>query len=122
MAELEPADLAEIFTELDEKDIPIVFRLLPKELAAETFVEMNSAQQELLIKSFSDTELKLMLDELFVDDTVDLIEEMPRTSSSAFFCRRTAKSQQGDQRDPQISERLRGQHHDDGVHLPPAPT
>ncbi len=77
LAELEPADLAEIFAELDEKDIPIVFRLLPKELAAETFVEMNSAQQELLIKSFSDTELKLMLDELFVDDTVDLIEEMP---------------------------------------------
>lgn len=77
LAELEPADLAEIFAELDEKDVPILFRLLPKELAAETFVEMNSSQQELLIKSFSDTELKLMLEELFVDDTVDLIEEMP---------------------------------------------
>lgn len=77
LAELAPADLAEIFSELEEKDIPIVFRLLPKELAAETFVEMNSAEQELLIKSFSDIELKLMLDELFVDDTVDLIEEMP---------------------------------------------
>ena len=77
LAELEPADLAEIFSELDEKDIPLVFRLLPKELAAETFVEMASPQQELLISSFSDKELKLMLDELFVDDTVDLIEEMP---------------------------------------------
>ena len=77
LAELEPADLAEIFSELDETDLPIVFRLLPKELAAETFVEMNSSQQELLIKSFSDKELKLILDELFVDDTVDLIEEMP---------------------------------------------
>lgn len=77
LAELEPADLAEIFSELSETDLPIVFRLLPKELAAETFVEMNSSQQELLIRSFSDKELKLMLDELFVDDTVDLIEEMP---------------------------------------------
>ena len=77
LAELEPADLAEIFAELDETDLPIVFRLLPKELAAETFVEMNSSQQELLIRSFSDKELKLILDELFVDDTVDLIEEMP---------------------------------------------
>ena len=77
LAELEPIDLAEIFAELEEKDLPIVFRLLPKELAAETFVEMNSAQQELLIKSFSDAELKLILSELFVDDTVDLIEEMP---------------------------------------------
>ncbi len=77
LSELEPADLAEIFSELSEADLPIVFRLLPKELAAETFVEMNSSQQELLIRSFSDKELKLMLDELFVDDTVDLIEEMP---------------------------------------------
>ena len=77
LAELEPVDLAEIFSELDEKDIPIVFRLLPKELAAETFVEMGSSEQQLLISSFSDKELKLMLDELFVDDTVDLIEEMP---------------------------------------------
>ena len=77
LAELEPADLAEIFSELDERDIPIVFRLLPKELAAETFVEMGSSQQQLLINSFSDKELKLMLVELFVDDTVDLIEEMP---------------------------------------------
>ena len=77
LAALEPIDLAEIFAELEEKDLPIVFRLLPKELAAETFVEMNSNQQELLIKSFSDAELKLILSELFVDDTVDLIEEMP---------------------------------------------
>ncbi len=77
LSELEPQDLAEIFSELSETDLPIVFRLLPKELAAETFVEMNSTQQELLIRSFSDKELKLMLDELFVDDTVDLVEEMP---------------------------------------------
>ena len=77
LAELEPVDLAEIFSELDETDLPIIFRLLPKELAAETFVEMNSAQQELLIRSFSDKELKLIIDDLFVDDTVDLIEEMP---------------------------------------------
>ncbi len=77
LAELEPVDLAEIFAELSETDLPVVFRLLPKELAAETFVEMNSAQQELLIRSFSDKELKLILDELFVDDTVDLVEEMP---------------------------------------------
>lgn len=77
LAELEPVDLAEIFSELDETDLPIIFRLLPKELAAETFVEMNSVQQELLIRSFSDKELKLIIDDLFVDDTVDIIEEMP---------------------------------------------
>ena len=77
LADLEPVDLAEIFSELDEEDLPILFRLQTKELAAETFVEMNSTQQQLLIRSFSDKELKLIIDDLFVDDTVDLIEEMP---------------------------------------------
>ena len=77
LAELKPMDIAEIFAEIDEEELPLLFRLLPKELAAETFVEMNSTQQQLLIRSFSDTELKLIIDDLFVDDTVDLIEEMP---------------------------------------------
>lgn len=77
LSELKPMDIAEIFAEIDEEKLPLIFRLLPKELAAETFVEMNSTQQELLIRSFSDHELKLILEDLFVDDTVDLIEEMP---------------------------------------------
>ncbi len=74
---LEPADIAAVLAELPEDRLPLVYRLLPKELAAETFVEMESEEQELLIKTFSDTELKEVLDELYVDDTVDIIEEMP---------------------------------------------
>ena len=54
-----------------------MFRLLPKEQAAETFVEMEPDAQELLIRGFSDSELKSIVDELYVDDAVDLIEEMP---------------------------------------------
>jgi magnesium transporter len=54
-----------------------MYRLLPKELAAETFVEMEPDDQELLIRGFSDNELKEMLDELYVDDAVDIVEEMP---------------------------------------------
>ncbi|MBQ1406118.1 MAG: magnesium transporter [Oscillospiraceae bacterium] len=54
-------------------------RLLPKEHAADTFVEMDPEAQELLIRGFSDAELKDVLDELFVDDAVDIIEEMPAT-------------------------------------------
>ena len=54
-----------------------MYRLLPKELAAETFVEMDTDAQELLIKGFSDNELKEVLDELYVDDAADLVEEMP---------------------------------------------
>ena len=74
---MNPADIAQFLSEVDEKDLPIVFRLLPKDLASETFVEMDPDLQELLIASFSDRELKLIIDELFLDDTVDLIEEMP---------------------------------------------
>ncbi|MDE7261815.1 MAG: magnesium transporter, partial [Oscillospiraceae bacterium] len=73
----EPADIAAILAELPEDRLPLVYRLLPKELAAEVFVEMDPEAQEFLIHTFSDTELKEVLDELYVDDTVDLIEEMP---------------------------------------------
>ncbi len=71
------ADIATIFDALDEAHLPLLFRLLPKELAAETFVEMEPDAQELLIRSFSDNELKEIVDELYVDDAVDIVEEMP---------------------------------------------
>lgn len=74
---MNPADIAALFEDLQENSIPLIFRLLPKELAAETFVEMESDDQELLIQGFSDNELKEVLDELYLDDTVDIIEEMP---------------------------------------------
>lgn len=60
-----------------EEKLPLLFRLLPKELAAETFVEMEPEAQELLIRGFSDHELKEVVDELYVDDAVDIVEEMP---------------------------------------------
>ena len=74
---MNPSDVAGLFDCLEEKQIPLMFRLLPKELAAETFVEMEPEAQELLIRSFSDNELKEVLDELYVDDAADIVEEMP---------------------------------------------
>ena len=74
---MNPSDLAGVFDELDQGKIPLLFRLLPKEKAAETFVEMEPDAQELLIRGFSDSELKDVVDELYVDDAVDLVEEMP---------------------------------------------
>ena len=74
---MNPSDVAGLFRGLEEKQIPLMFRLLPKELAAETFVEMEPDDQELLIQGFSDNELKEVLDELYVDDAADLVEEMP---------------------------------------------
>ena len=73
----EPADVNEIFEEITPEQMRVLYRLLPKELAAEVFVEMEPERQEYLINSFSDTELRAMLDELYYDDTADLIEEMP---------------------------------------------
>ena len=77
LIEENPADIALVFLELEEKDLPLVFRMLPKELASEAFVYMDSDCQELLIKSFSDRELKEVINEIYLDDTVDIIEEMP---------------------------------------------
>ncbi len=77
LEELNPADIALILEEAELKDLPVVFRILPKELAAEVFVEMDRDLQQHLIESFSNTELKDVLDELFMDDMVDIIDEMP---------------------------------------------
>ena len=74
---MNPADIAALFSGLKERKIPLLFRLLPKELAAETFVEMETEDQELLISGFSDQELKEILEEIYIDDAADLVEEMP---------------------------------------------
>lgn len=74
---MKPFDIAAVFEELQDEKTPILFRILPKELAADTFVEMDEETQEFLIHGFSDSELKEIVDELFVDDAVDIIEEMP---------------------------------------------
>ena len=74
---MEPADVAGILEEIGDARIPKIFRLLPKEQAAETFAELEPELQELLIRGFSDAELHDIIEELYVDDAVDLVEEMP---------------------------------------------
>ncbi len=74
---MNPADIALLFSAAENSRIPLLFRLLPKEQAAETFVEMETEDQELLIRSFSDNELKEIVDELYADDAAALVEEMP---------------------------------------------
>ncbi len=79
LAQMEPADVAVILTEVGKRQATLLYRLLPNDLAAEVFVELEGDIRSALIESFSDSELKEMLDELYMDDTVDLIEEMPAT-------------------------------------------
>lgn len=78
-AENEPADIAEVLGEFSDEKISTLYRILPKDLAAEVFVEMDTEDQEMLIKAFTDKELRETMDELFLDDAVDIIEEMPAT-------------------------------------------
>lgn len=76
---MEPADIAAIIEDVPREHLPLLYRLLPKDMAAEVFVEMDVDQQEFLISAFSDRELKEVLDEMYLDDAVDVIEEMPAT-------------------------------------------
>ncbi len=75
--EMNPADIAIAMEEIPKKDLPVVFRILSKETASEVFVLMESDMQQLLIEAFSDKELKDVMEELFMDDAVDIIDEMP---------------------------------------------
>lgn len=83
LQEMNPADIAVLVEEMydsdefDEKNLIMLYRILPKELAAETFTYMESDKQMMLINAFSDKELRDVIDELYLDDTVDMIEEMP---------------------------------------------
>lgn len=72
-----PVDLADILEEVDEKQLILIFRLLGKEEAAETFTCMNSDLRELLIDALTDSELEEVMEEMYLDDTVDVLEEMP---------------------------------------------
>ncbi len=79
LSDMNEADIAAILEDLPMEKVPLLYRILPKELAADVFVNMESDTQEFLIRAFSDTELREVLDELYVDDAVDIIEEMPAT-------------------------------------------
>ncbi len=77
LQELNVADIADIFEELEEKEIPLLFRMLGKEEAAETFARMDNDARMTLINAMTDKEIRQVMDEIFLDDTVDIIEEMP---------------------------------------------
>ena len=98
---LNSADIPSIFDELDEEQIVIVYRLLSKDMAADVFVELDPDMQENLINAFSDKELKNVLDDIFMDDTVDLVEEMP-----ASVVKRILRAQNSEDR-KMINELLR---------------
>lgn len=77
LSQMNEADIAAVFSEIKEDSLPILFRLLPKDLAADTFALMDTDDRAMLINGFSDNEIKEVFDELYVDDAADIVEEMP---------------------------------------------
>ena len=77
LKDMNPADVAQVLGELPEQKMPVAFRLCPKELAADAFAYMPPDAQEILVRGFSDRELEEVMEQLFVDDAVDMLEEMP---------------------------------------------
>ena len=76
-SEMNPADIAALLNDLPKDRLPVLFRLLPKELAADSFVEMDTDVQTHLIQGFSDSEIRSIMDEIYLDDAADLVDEMP---------------------------------------------
>ena len=77
LEDINQADFPEILNRLEEDKLIIIYRLLSKEKAAEVFVELDTDEQERLISHLTDKEIKNVMNELYMDDAVDLIEEMP---------------------------------------------
>ena len=117
---MNPSDIAGLFVDMEDTQIPLMFRLLPKELAAETFVEMEADDQELLIRGFSDNELKEVLDELYVDDAADIVEEMPANVVKRILKNADPGNAQLHQPDPALSRVFRRLADDHGVCFPAA--
>ena len=92
LSQMNPADIALILEETPKKDLPVVFRILSKETASEVFVLMESDMQQLLIEAFSDKELKAVMEELFMDDAVDIIDEMPASVAKRIISQADAET------------------------------
>ncbi len=79
LEEMNEVDIAEFIQEIEQDKVVLVFRLLPKELSAEVFACLEIEMQEYIINSMSDYELQKIIEELYIDDAVDMLEELPAT-------------------------------------------
>lgn len=75
--EMNPIDIADFFSEIDSKKVPAVFKLLRKDISADVFAELDSDMQEKIIEALTDKEISIIIEDLFLDDAVDMLEELP---------------------------------------------
>lgn len=105
--ECPPVDIAEGLEEIeDEGRVLRVFRMLPKDISSDVFSYMTSEQQQLIAESATNAELKALVDDMFMDDTVDFLEEMPANVVKRFAERRRGHAQDH-QPVPQLSGKQR---------------
>ncbi len=88
--DMNPADIAACFSEIEKPNDLVLFRILPKELASEVFVEMDTEMQKNLIAAFSDKELKEVMNDIYMDDAVDIIDEMPANVAKRILAQASA--------------------------------
>ena len=113
LVEMNEVDIASFIEELDSEKTVVVFRMLPKELASEVFACLEVEQQQHIITSITDNELRAIIDDLYVDDAVDMLEELPAT-----IVRRVLQNsgyEKTDQPVPQLPGKQRRKRHDGGV-------
>ena len=118
METLPAPDLAAVFEDLPAEKLPVLFRLCPKDLAADVFTELAPETQQKLIDGLTDTELKAVVDELFVDDATDLVEEMPANVVKRILGQADPHHPPHDQRAAQVPGELgrrRDDHRADGA-------
>lgn len=115
LVEMNEVDIASFIEELDSEKTVVVFRMLPKELASEVFACLEVEQQQHIITSITDNELRAIIDDLYVEMRSDMLEELPAHGRAA----RTSELQPGyektDQPVPQLPGKQRRKRHDGGV-------
>ena len=77
LSEANPIDIAQLLGEVPEEKLLLLYRMLPKAEAADIFAEMDTDEQETLIRAFNEREIREVIEEMYIDDAVDLVEEMP---------------------------------------------
>lgn len=116
--EMNSVDLAELLEQFPQENMVVLFRLIAKETAAEVFTNMNTEMQQALISTFTEKELKDIFEDMFLDDTVDILEEMPANVVERILDVTDKETRSLHQRTASISARQRRQHHDDGICRP----
>ena len=108
-------DIASLLGEFDDKELALAFRLIPKEKAADVFANMESSLQSVLVEALSEKELKEILNDLYMDDTVDLFEELPANLVTRILDASGPKERETINKLLKLSGRQRRKYHDNRI-------